>query len=457
MAVLCLASLVGALAFVAGQTTAPTVATATTATATTAVTTAGSASSNSSWTFKSVRTVQARVQADVPVWDATHKEWVAVFPQNTVTFEQRYRAAMDTINTATVEGCLFYVQTEGINKAVQAANNCMRKSNMSYIWYYDIEVVQPVLSVSEFGMNTGYAPEYGPFTAMDNGMCTPTTGTTVPQACMQFTGLSGNLALGDYIGGELRATHQYADYENNYWFSWPSSCFTQTFAAKTDACRNSAMQKGGLCPYGTKPDGVTCTFSFSVLGYISIDELVGITSMVSSQTGKNYTNHVEFCKDGKYEWDFDTNTGIPFWADPLNVTANAARSQKMMDFYAAKVAAGTGEYANMKPFPKVEDLVVQNPSCSDNSPYCNKQPNGCQRTLLGQICVPCSSASPACKPATRPFPALPVATTAPPVTNAAGQVVPMVTNANGQLVPASGSSVASVAGAIIFLVTICLV
>ncbi|OQR98038.1 hypothetical protein ACHHYP_09261 [Achlya hypogyna] len=425
-------TLLGAIALVAGQATvAPTTATPS----------APSASpTKGPWAFKSVRTVQARVQADVPVWDAAHKEWVAVFPQNTVTFEQRYRAAMDTINTATVEGALFYVQTEGIDKAVQAANGCMRKSNMSYIWYYDIEVVQPVYSVAEFGQNTGYAPEYGPFIAMDNGMCTPTSGTTVPQGCMQFTGLAGNIALGNYIGGEPRTKHQYANYANNYWFSYPNSCFTKSFTAKTDACRNSPMQKGGLCPYGTKPDGINCTYSFSVLGYLSIDDLVGITSTVNPQTGKAFSNHMEFCKAGKYEWDFTTSTGLPFWADPLNVTANAARSAKMMDLYTAKVAAGVGEYANMKPFPKVSELVAQNPSCSDNSPYCAKQPHGCQRSLLGQICVPCSSASPSCKPPTRAFPALPVATTPPPVTDAAGNVVPMSTNLLGQAVPATSSA-----------------
>ncbi|EQC27994.1 hypothetical protein SDRG_14269 [Saprolegnia diclina VS20] len=433
------AALLGAMSLVAGQTTT------TAATNATAANSTGSSSSAGTWAFKRVRTVQARVQSDLPHWDSDHKEWVAIFPQNTVTFEQRYRAAMDTINTATVEGSLFYVQTEGIDKAVQAANNCMRKTNMTYIWYFDIEVVQPVLSVSQFGTNSGYAPEYGPFIAMDNGMCTPTSGTTVPQGCMQFTGLGGNLALGDYIGGEPRATHQYANYENNYWFSWPNSCFTQTFTAKTDACRASAAQKGGLCAYGTKPDGVTCTYSFSVLGYVNIDELVGITNMTSFQTGKPYANHVEFCKDGKYEWDFSTSTGIPFWSDPLNVTANAERSQKMMDFYTAKVAEGKGDYANMKPFPKVSDLTSANPSCSDNNPVCAKNQFGCKRTLLGQICVPCTAASSDCKAATRSWPTLPVATTAPPVTDAAGKIVPTVTNSLGQSVPATGTSSASVA------------
>ncbi|OQS07087.1 hypothetical protein THRCLA_20222 [Thraustotheca clavata] len=422
---------------------------------TTNSTTTGSTSG--AWQFKRVRTIQARVQSDLPHWDATHKEWVAIFPQNTVTFDQRYVAAMDTINTASVEGALFYVQTEGIDINVQKQNNCMRKSNMTYIWFFDIEIVQPVLSVAEFGTDTALAREYGPFTAMDNGQCTPTSGTTLPKSCMQFTGLGGNVALGDYIGGEPRATHQYANYANNYWFSYPNSCFTQTFTAKTDACRKSAAQKGGMCAYGTKPDGINCTYSFSVMGYINIDELVGITSMVSTN-GKNYTGHVDFCRDGQYEWDFANSKGIPFWSDPLNVTANADRSSKMMDFYTAKVKEGKGDYANMKPFPQVSDLVTQNPSCSDNNVQCANNANGCQRTLLSQICVPCTSSSASCKSPTRKWKDLPKATLAPPITDAvSGKAVPTVTNALGVSIPASQAGASSAMTATISMAVLAVV
>ncbi|EQC29140.1 hypothetical protein SDRG_13172 [Saprolegnia diclina VS20] len=119
-------------------------------------TTAPTAAANK-WTMTTINSVQARVVSDAATWDETAKKFGLVLKQNTNTFEERYRAAMDTVNTASVEGALFYVQTEGINKADSV--NCMRKTNMSYVWFLNVTIVQPTFAIAEYADNSGVVPE----------------------------------------------------------------------------------------------------------------------------------------------------------------------------------------------------------------------------------------------------------------------------------------------------------
>ncbi|KAF0696728.1 Aste57867_12530 [Aphanomyces stellatus] len=361
------------------------------------------AAAQSSWKMTPVRTIQARVQSTVPEWDETNKVWVAVFPTGTDTFMQRYVASMDTVNTASVEGSLMYVQSEGIDQAI--VPGCSRKSNMSYVWFYDITIVQPTYGVAEYGSSTSVWPEYCQFVAMDNGMCTPTAGTTLPNECLQYFGGNGQPNLGPCVGGENRTDNAKAPYDNNVWFSFPNSCFTKPFGSKTDACRTS--QKGGLCAFGQAPDGVTCTFSYSILGYVFLDDLVGITSMTSS-SGSPYPNRFAFCQDGGVEYSSQTGQCLPFWEKPTDRTANAARAQKMMDFYSSQVADPV-KGANMKPFPSVAALTGANPPCYVNNILCSQAKYGCRRVLLAQLCQVCTTPASDCvvRPAgTTPFPTL---------------------------------------------------
>jgi hypothetical protein len=354
--------------------------------------------SNPAWKFTTIQSIQARVQRDPATFDPIKKEWVLVLPQNTKTFEERYRAAMDTVNTASPEGALMYVQTEGIDKATEV--DCMRKTNMSYIWFYDVRIVQPVFSVAEFGKDTGVIPEYGQFVAMDNGMCTHTEGTTLSTACYQFDGLNYQADIGPFVGGEPRVSHPKGNYRDNYWFSFPSSCYTQTFAAKNDKCREK--QKGGVCPYGRAPDGITCTFAYKVLGYLKIDDLVGITN-TTKENGDFYRDRVEFCKDGKIEYDFKTGkSDLTFWDNPLDEEANAERTQKMLDFYEALLKTPAGK--NMKPLPSISSL--KNPPCAVNNPRCAEAAFGCRRKLLAQVCEVCQTPDKDCVKATTAFPVL---------------------------------------------------
>nr|AIG55946.1 secreted protein [Achlya hypogyna] len=379
--------------------------------------------SNPAWTMKTITSVQARVQSDPATWDEANQAFGLVLKQNTNTFEERYRAAMDTVNTASPEGALFYVQSEGIHEKLDV--NCGRKTNMSYIWFMNVTIVQPTFVIAEMQDDTSVVPEYGHFVAMDNGACTPINSKSdISTFCSNFGGLNYTANLGPYIGGEPRIDHKYANYPNNIWFSFPNSCYTQTFTAKNDACRKA--QPGGLCPRGTKPDGVKCTFSYDVLGYIFIDDLVGITNM-TSKAGTKYRNRVEFCKDGKVEYNMDTdNSDLTFWNQPHNETANAERTQKMLDLYNAQLASGKGDFAHMKPLPKAADLTAINPPCWKNSPICAKATNGCRRKLMAQICEVCTSPGPDCvvMPANAPD--------AVPLTLKKQYVPPRPTDANGK-------------------------
>nr|AIG55797.1 secreted protein [Achlya hypogyna] len=364
----------------------------------------------------------ARVVSDAATWDETNKKFGLVLKQNTNTFEERYRAAMDTVNTASVEGALFYVQTEGINRADSV--QCMRKTNMSYIWFLNITIVQPTYAIAEYADNGGVVPEFGKFMAMDNGQCTPVNAKAeLSDECQTVSGLNYHKNIGPYIGGEARLTHAKGNYADNYWFSYPNSCYSQTFVAKNDKCRKT--QPGGLCPLGTQPDGVKCTYSFDILGYIRIDDLVGITSMKNAKTGEFYRDRVDFCKDGKVEYDFDAKSSdLTFWDNPLDVEANKNRTSQMLKLYNSMLKDAKGDYAHMKPLPSIEDLTKANPPCWMNSPRCATATNGCRRKLSSQICEVCSSPAADCKKPTSSD------KVPPPLTKAA--LPPLPTNADGK-------------------------
>jgi len=368
------------------------------------------------WSMTPVKSIQARVQSGKPVW--TNGTYLAAFGK---TLDEKYRGFLDTVNTASVEGALMYVQAEGI--APNSGQNCQRKNNMGYVWFFETIMVQTNYSLAEYGDNTGVYPEYCKFAAMDSGKCTPSADNSFPAECNQFNGDEGEPNIGPCVGGEARVDNPLAPYKDNIWFSYPNSCPKQTWTDKTQECRDK--YGGGLCPQGVLPDGVNCTFSYKILGYVAIDEVVGITQL-QGKNGELYKNHTEFCKDGQDE------TKLDFWLDPLNVTANDARSQKLIDVYQKQVAnktadASTGEV--MTQLPAMVDLVKANPPCYKNSKLCAKAKNGCRRTLLAQVCKVCDQPGEGCEvnPTLGDFPDLKKAIRVP--------VIKKITNGN-----ATGSS-----------------
>jgi hypothetical protein len=388
---------------------------------------------NNATTFKfaPVRSIQARVQGGKPVWDSTQNTFVFTFGND---FAEKYRGGMDTVNTASVEGALMYVQAEGIDYRSRGSTKgewCAgRKNNMKYVVFYDVTIAQPEAAVAQFNA------EYGPYSAMDGGQCTPasTTGTTnvFSQACNYFNGTNGEPRIGLYVGGEDRSTEPRAPYPNAMWFSFPNTCPLEKWGAtKTDACRASTLP--GLCPFGTAPDGTACTFSYKVLGWVPLDDLVGITTMKwSNDTTKAYSSFADFCADDKVEFKTEADgnlvSSIDFWKNPKTSTDNAARAKALVDLYngvAAAKKAGTvtqltdAEATNFVPIPTVAVLTAANPPCYKNVAACATATKGCKRDTYSQTCTVCDTAATECvvAPSGYQFPT-PVKATPAPATQA---------------------------------------
>jgi len=412
-------------------------------------------SNSDSYHMKTVRVVQARVQSDKPVWNADNMVFVSKYG---ASFSEMFRGVLDTVNTASVEGALMYVQAEGINylnRGTSDEDRCKRKNNMKYIVLYDMVLTQTNETLALYGK------EYGKYLSMDSGQCTPTSvsgDTSVfPEECYMFNGTSGRANVGPFVGGEARDTDERAPYPNTWWYSFPNTCAMQKWgSAKTDSCRQ--YSRGGLCDYDTRPDGIKCTYNYRIIGWVPIDDLVGITP--------THANFSAFCMDGGVEFNGTTNNtwidGIDFWRNPRDSTANAARASALVAMYNNAIAGtvnmtqvDSSDLAHFAPLPTIADLRAQNPPCYFNVAQCATAPYGCRRDLFGQICTVCTGTAAECvvAPTGFTFPTL-VQATAPPSTTAPTPTTttpttttptPTSTTASPKTSSASGLSLLSVA------------
>ncbi|CAI5736304.1 unnamed protein product [Hyaloperonospora brassicae] len=356
-----------------------------------------SAYSSSNYRMKPVKVIHARIQGDAPVWYPQVGRWLSKYGD---TPDAAYKNNLDTVNTASVEGALMYVQAEGINVNEQSVK-CQRKNNMQYVVFYEMTIVQPTRSIKFYENHT--PPEYGDFVAMDGAKCT-NAGADLPLSCKRFYGLDGNPNIGANVGCNPQGSDPRAPYPGNYWCSFPNSCAQKYRAQKTPECRGQFS--GGLCPMGVQPDGVTCTYGYRILGFLNIDDLVGITRM-------GHATYKQFCENGGVEFKarntgrgFEVEQSIEFWKNPGDPNANSNRAAQMVGMY--NHLASNGISANMIPLPSVESLTATNPKCYENSAACAGARFGCRRSLLSQICSVCHAEGPGCvkAPAGYSFPNL---------------------------------------------------
>ncbi|CEG47729.1 hypothetical protein F443_06981 [Plasmopara halstedii] len=340
------------------------------------------------WRMSPVKVIQARVQGDAPIWQPEVGQWLSSFG---VTTKDKYENNLDTVNMASVEGALMYVQAEGINVNEQSVK-CQRKNNMQYVVFYEITIVQPNKSIKYYENHN--PPEYGEFLAMDGAKCT-NAGTDIPKSCKIFYGLDGTDNIGPNVGCDVQGTDPRAPYPGNFWCSFPNSCAHKYRADKTNECRE--RYGGGLCPMGVQPDGISCMFSYKILGYLNIDELVGITRM-------GYRNYKQFCQAGGIEFKakntgngFEVEQSIEFWKNPGNPEANANRASQMVALYNKNI--NNGQSPNMALLPSIEALTQTNPKCYQNSKMCARAQYGCKRSSLLQICSVCLAPESGCEPA----------------------------------------------------------
>ncbi|KAG7390704.1 hypothetical protein PHYBOEH_006932 [Phytophthora boehmeriae] len=372
-----------------------------TSTSASASASASSSSSSSLSSFTKVTSLQVRVQGDMPEWNADNQRFVSSYYE---TFDEKYRAVLDTVNMAAVEGALKYVQAECINSS--AVTDCERKNNIKYVVFYQTTIAQPVAAMDFYANATDqhdFAIEHCPFMAMDGGQCNPNSDGSFPDVCNQYIGADGQPDLGFCVGGTLQDNEAIAPYPHNYWFSFPNSCPQELWDDKTETCREKYA--GGLCPLGVEPDGVTCTFSYEILGYILLDDVVGITSMINPLTLNFYADYKEFCEAGGIEFAVSLLGdllswigGLPFWANPGDSDANTERVEKLVSAYDDLVATNptTSDGGVMKALPTIEALQALNPPCYENSPLCAEAEFGCSRSYRSQICEVCTSADSGC-------------------------------------------------------------
>ncbi|KAF1325468.1 hypothetical protein FI667_g9170, partial [Globisporangium splendens] len=393
----------------ATTTTAPATTTANSTTTTTSAASGDDAlakfkatATSDAYHMPTVRVVQARVQSDSPI--LVEGALVSSFGKGKL--DAGYLSSLDSVNTASVEGALMYVQAEAINIATRASENrCVRKTKVANVVFYEILIAQTNETIAQF-QDKWETPEYGPMLAMDSGRCTPISGEDkLPVECYQFNGENGQPNVGPFVGGTNKEESDRAPYPGNYWFSFPNTCPTQAWSNKTDDCRASTRK--GLCSYGVAPNGVECTFAYNILGWVPIDDVVGITSITNNGTGKPFANFTEWCSAStdNVEFDYDESSktlkqSLPFWADPLNKTANAARTEAMIAAYTKLLSEGSSQVSStvsaaFKKLPTPAELAAVNPPCYKSVKSCGTAP-GCKRTGYSQLCTKCD-ASEGCK------------------------------------------------------------
>jgi hypothetical protein len=381
-------------------------------------TAASSSAASDAYHMTPVHVVQARVQSDMPVWNDELQRFVSTYYDDAT---DAYVGLMDTVNTASVEGALMYVQAEGINYDTRSTEErCTRKNEMAYIVFYEYAIAQTNETLALYE-DTADQNEYGNMLAMDSGRCTPSSttssgGEVIPTACYYFNGDEGEPEVGPFVGGTTKETDPRAPYPNNVWYSFPNTCPLEEWSAKTSECRASTRQ--GLCDVGVMPDGESCTFAYRVLGFITIDDLVGITSMVSNTTSETYANFSEFCEDGGVEFEATTDgewiDGISFWENPQDEDANSERATKLVEAYynltnglIETSSLDSDTIGHMLALPTPDELAAENPPCYLNVKKCNSD-YGCMRELYGSTCTVCNATSDSCEapPSDWSFPTL---------------------------------------------------
>ncbi|GLD95757.1 hypothetical protein PINS_up004435 [Pythium insidiosum] len=412
------------------------------------------------WHMRPVTSIQARVDSWAPVWDEKHGVWVSGLggPNATLTFEERYAATLDSVTTSSVEGALMYLQRDCIDvgETPQSAG-CRRKNDVKVIIFLEVKIANTDAALAEYQDDRYTYPEFCPFVEMKDGQCiftnetdTVTTVTEFPPECKQFNGVDGQPNIGPCVGAAAFPTDSVAPYADTVWFSYPNSCVMAKWKdGKSPACRQ--QYKGGLCPFGETPDGVSCTFSYRILGFLKIDDLVGITTMPRSAptasaaksdssfsfddgddaasaagdgdagnppppSGGVYRDYKEFCMDNRTEfhaYDTDRTLGlrsiksIDFWRNPSDDGANRNRTEYMIRLYNRLSEPATSKMERLP--TDLRALAKRNPPCYENAKACFDARYGCVRHTYAQVCSVCREMAVDCvrRIPTYTFPTLP--------------------------------------------------
>ena len=311
---------------------------------------------------------------------------------------------LSTVNTASLQGALKYVITETIDLNDGYTNategKCYRKNAVSYIHFYRFTVCNPDAALWWFNVRgAGYGGdkeaynfgEFGQYLTMDDGKCHDS------KFCDYLHGTDNRPDLGPFVGWQNVSNDDRNPTAQSYWYSLPGICPLLDWNTKTGKCMDE--YESGECPEGTVPDGETCTWSYTMLGQVSIDELAGITALINPDTEEPFADAEEFCLAGEVEFERDSKTfdfkqGLPFWEDPLNVTANAARIDALIEAF--------NDDEDNFALPTALELNAANPRCYEAHPLCFMDEEEICTRDQEQLCVPCDQTSTGCADVTDP-------------------------------------------------------
>jgi len=285
--------------------------------------------------------VHAAGSAPINAW----KPWDAALADpssgDLLTFYM-YRVVSDevyppiNVNTANIGGVLWYLHHEVV---IQYP----RKFDITRVMRMKVQMraTKPLLDL---------AMNFGPRTAFDSGQCTGpfvcgrnTEGGNQPKFCngafdknneADILAMSGKPYEGSYeyskfgyhVGCNNLGEYPFPTYKVFYpraaWYSLPGACLSEVFSKWTPQCK--AQEPGGLCE-GTPTGAGNCTWSYEVMGEVSLDELVG--QAVD-----------ELHKSGGREYDPIADKGhkFSFWDGINNTDANAKRIKALQKLFAEK-------------------------------------------------------------------------------------------------------------------------
>jgi len=228
-------------------------------------------------------------------------------------------------NAASAGGVLGYLHSEVIPSfAVPPTGR--RLNGIDAIAVFEIHVLNvKVARIFHSYDPPGNVQLFGPYMAFNNGVAMP------PQARDQID------RFGAYVGIQDQANNPRHAYPGA-WYSFVGVCPLSPWRRndatgqreKPSPCPTSLALEG-ICPASGAPDGTPlCQYTYSYLGYVRLDDLVGITSKAEPlcQEGdkkRACVDYTDFRRNGGVEYsagpstkvdcagDQVPETGLPFW------------------------------------------------------------------------------------------------------------------------------------------------
>ncbi|WP_353366834.1 hypothetical protein [Acidovorax sp. FG27] len=247
-------------------------------------------------------------------------------------------------NVGSVGGVLAYLHTEVV-PAFASGSGERRRNGIDAIAVFEVRVLNTRRARrSAAPGDAGGTALFGPFMSFDRGAAT------------QPDGRDQLLRYGAYVGVQDQrhsARHAYAA----DWYSFVGRCPLSPFGLGEGGGRDkptpcpTAPSLEGICDQATgAPDGSPlCQYTFTYLGYLRLDDLVGITSADkplcrTGTTPRPCADYADFRGSGHTEYDTGPadgmgcaagqapETGLAFWLGRCDPLRNRAREQALMNW-----------------------------------------------------------------------------------------------------------------------------